>query len=447
MLFVSIGVTFVAGLAYTVGWQYRRLAPVFAVGWLALASYRGSWGQLLHFENLFVLHLLIVGLAPAADRWSLDRAGRAPKRMSGADELRVADRALAAMIVVITYVITGVAKLRYGGLDWIFGDTLRNHVAYAAARLDVLGADPSPLAAMGVDLSWVWPFAAAATIVIELSAPIALFGGKVRTAWVVAAWLLHAGVLAFMLIGFPYPLFLVAFAPFFRIERLWTDRPAVDASGEASRAGLNQGLRKRSTPRLGPIGFVRLQVIRLVDEEALWLDQEVEPVATQALGDALRRLAGHQCGGVHPRVERRRSTVQPLAKFVEPVAESRSFRVGIEVEVAVLGGHVHGSVAAALTCHPVDVRRAAHHDEVGRLHEFDRGVVDSDDGGLELRSQTGCDVVGDHVGVAEHRLVHDQGADGGSLLLEGSHTMMRAGRGAMHGEFVPSQQPMAAILG
>ncbi len=224
VLLVLIGVTFVAGLAYTVGWQYRRLAPVFAVGWLALGSYRGSWGQLLHFENLFVLHLLIVGLAPAADRWSLDA------RTGSRDECREPTSygwpiALAAIVVVTTYVITGLAKLRYGGIGWIVGDTLRNHVAYAAARLDLLGADPSPLARLGVNLPWVWPFAAAATIAIELAAPIALFGGKIRTAWVISAWLLHAGVLAFMLIGFPYPLFVVAFAPFFRIERIWTDRP------------------------------------------------------------------------------------------------------------------------------------------------------------------------------------------------------------------------------
>ena len=41
-----------------------------------------------------------------------------------------------------------------------------------------------------------------------------------RNAWVVAAWLLHAGVAALMFVVFPYPLFLVAFAPFFRLERL-----------------------------------------------------------------------------------------------------------------------------------------------------------------------------------------------------------------------------------
>ena len=49
--------------------------------------------------------------------------------------------------------------------------------------------------------------------------------------------------------------------------------------------------------------------------------------------------------------------------------------------------------------------------------------MNSDDGRVELRSQTGGDVIGDHVGVAEHRLVHDEGTHG-SLLLECRHSMM-----------------------
>ena len=216
--------TLVCGLAYTVGWRFRWIGPVFAFGCLALASYRSSWGQLLHFENLFVLHVLIVALSPAADAWSLDAGRRCRRRDPTAYGWPIA---LAAIVVVVTYVITGLAKLRYGGLDWIFGDTLRNHVAYAAARIDLLGGDPSPLASWGVGLAWLWPFAAAVTVVIELAAPIALYGARIRTAWVIAAWLLHAGILAFMLIGFAYPLFLVAFAPFFRIERLWTEFPVL----------------------------------------------------------------------------------------------------------------------------------------------------------------------------------------------------------------------------
>jgi hypothetical protein len=226
---VTVGITALAGAGFVLGWRFRLFGPLFALGMLALGSYRGSWGQLLHFENLMVLYLLIVALAPSADVWSLDARRRVDDRRGAA--LGESPRygwpiAMASLVLVITYVIAGIAKLRYGGLDWVFGDTLRNHVAYAAARLDLLGGSPSPLAGLAVRLEWLWPFIAAATIVIELAAPVALFGGRLRTVWVIAAWLMHLGVLAFMLIGFPMPLFLVAFAPLFRIERLWIDRPS-----------------------------------------------------------------------------------------------------------------------------------------------------------------------------------------------------------------------------
>ena len=223
VIFVTIALTSGAGVAYAVGWQFRWLGPLFALGFLALGSYRGSWGQLLHFENLVVLHLIVVSLSPAADRWSLDarRHQRVPRDATAYGW----PIALAALVVVVTYVITGVAKLRYGGLDWIAGDTLRNHVAYSAARLDLLGGDQSPIAGWVVRASWGWTPAAALTVAVELAAPVALLGGRIRTVWVAAVWLLHLGIAATMLIVFPYPLFLVAFAPFYRVERLWTDRP------------------------------------------------------------------------------------------------------------------------------------------------------------------------------------------------------------------------------
>jgi hypothetical protein len=213
-----IAVTVVAGIAFTAGAAFRASGPVFAVGMLALCTYRSSWGQLLHFENLMVLFLLVVGFSPAADTWAVGAGRRAPRsRGAGAYGWPLA---LAATVMVVTYVIAGIAKLRYGGLEWITSDTLRNHVAYSATRLDLLGGTPSPLAAVVVPRAWLFPPMAAATVAIELLAPVALLSLRWRTPWVLAAWTMHVGIWALMLVGFPMPLFGVAFAPLYRLERL-----------------------------------------------------------------------------------------------------------------------------------------------------------------------------------------------------------------------------------
>ncbi|MET0909934.1 MAG: HTTM domain-containing protein [Ilumatobacteraceae bacterium] len=211
---VGAGVAFVAGACFAVS------GPVFAATMFALCTYRSSWGQLLHFENLMVLHLVVVAVAASADAWSVDahrrRArGGTPNLHDYASPLR-----LVCIVVVVTYVIAGIAKLRYGGLDWIFGDALRNHVAYSAARLDLLGGTPSPFAEFAVRQAWMFPPMAAAAVAIELVAPIALFGGWYRNVWVAAAWMMHLGIAALMFIVFPYPVFLLAFAPFFPLERI-----------------------------------------------------------------------------------------------------------------------------------------------------------------------------------------------------------------------------------
>ncbi len=72
----TVLVTLVTGVAFTLGWRFPITGPTFALGMLALSTYRSSWGQLLHFEHLIVLHLLIVALAPAADAWSMDARRR-----------------------------------------------------------------------------------------------------------------------------------------------------------------------------------------------------------------------------------------------------------------------------------------------------------------------------------------------------------------------------------
>lgn len=222
-------VTVAAGIAATLGHRYRPAVIVCVLGALFLTTLRSSWGQLLHFENLMVLQLMVLACSPAADGWSLDsrRENGTAEAGSRSPSVRYGwPLAIASLVMVVTYVIAGIAKLRYGGFEWLDGDTLRNHVAYSAARLDIIGGSPPLLAEFVVEHAWILGPAALASVAVELGAPVVFIGRRWRNAWVAAAWLMHIGILLTMSVGFPSPLFGVAFAPLFPLERIprWLGR-------------------------------------------------------------------------------------------------------------------------------------------------------------------------------------------------------------------------------
>jgi Vitamin K-dependent gamma-carboxylase len=212
----------VLGCAYTAGAWFRVTGPVFAVALLLLTTYRSSWGQILWIEDLMVIDVLVVGLARSADACSVDSRRRPPPTpASRADNVAYGwPVRLAALVTVASYLLAAVAKLRVGGLEWMIGDSLRNHVAYSNVRLDLFSGASSPIGRWLVAYGWVFPPFAVATVILELAAPLALIGGWVRTVWVIAMWLVHVGIAALMYVVFPFPLFLVAFAPFYRLEEL-----------------------------------------------------------------------------------------------------------------------------------------------------------------------------------------------------------------------------------
>jgi hypothetical protein len=212
----AVLVTLLLAAAFVAGVGFRLVGPMFATSWLVLMTYRSSWGQVLWFETLVTLHVLIVGLAPSADALSWRR----PAGVTGESRAFGGPVRLAAVVTVTTYVLSGVAKLRDGGLAWATAETLQHHIAFSAARLDVLGGTPAPLAAWLVSHPLLLGPAAVGTVVLELGAPLALLGGWLRNAWVAATWSLHVGIALGMLVVWGYPLWGVAFAPLFNLERL-----------------------------------------------------------------------------------------------------------------------------------------------------------------------------------------------------------------------------------
>lgn len=209
LLTVALGVGFASGIGF------RYFGPTFAISLLIVATYRSSWGRLLYFDNLLVIHCLIIGFSAAADAQPLPR-----QRTASSPDVRYGwPLRLCALVTIITYVLAGVAKIRIGGVAWLQGESLQNHIAFSAARLKVLGSDPSPLARRLMDNTWLLTPVATAVVILELAAPLSLIR-RVRSIWVGAAWLMHLGIAAAMFVVFPYPLMLVAFAPLYDLEHL-----------------------------------------------------------------------------------------------------------------------------------------------------------------------------------------------------------------------------------
>jgi hypothetical protein len=57
--------------AFTLGVAYRVVAPIAAIALTWTLCYRNSWGIPFHTENLLVLHVIALSIAPAADVWAL----------------------------------------------------------------------------------------------------------------------------------------------------------------------------------------------------------------------------------------------------------------------------------------------------------------------------------------------------------------------------------------
>ncbi|MBT8248190.1 MAG: HTTM domain-containing protein [Acidimicrobiia bacterium] len=232
------GMALLTAVAFTLGWRFRWVAPVFASLLLVLTTHGNSWGQILHTENLLVLHVIILAFSPADVAFAVGR--RQPSDDTPRHDYGWALRIM-TLVVVIAYVIAGLAKLRNGGFDWLTGDVLRNQVAHDNLRKILLGDIYSPVGAWLVQCAWLFPPMAIASVLVELGAPVALLGDRWKKAWAGAAWAFHVGVLAFMAILFPYPISGIAFVSMLPVERLadrvigWRNRAGSDRPVQENR--------------------------------------------------------------------------------------------------------------------------------------------------------------------------------------------------------------------
>src|SRR5438045_2198401 len=75
-LWTFVAVTLGCGLAFAAGAAARVTGPLFAAAFLVVTTYRSSWGQIFHTDDLVAIHLIVLALAPAAHAWSWDARRR-----------------------------------------------------------------------------------------------------------------------------------------------------------------------------------------------------------------------------------------------------------------------------------------------------------------------------------------------------------------------------------
>ncbi|MDW3218324.1 MAG: hypothetical protein R8F63_06895 [Acidimicrobiales bacterium] len=202
VLVAVIVATPVAAIAFAFDRGSSWTGPLAALGFLFVTTYRNSWGQLFHTENLAALHLVVLAVVVRARgdrRWAIDAL---------------------AVLTVGTYLVAGIAKLRISGTAWLDGDVLRHQVAFDNARKELLGDVSSPFAGWLLRRDWLLAPAAMLAMVVEIAAPLALLRARIARGWCALAFGFHVAILAFMAILFPYHLLGIALAPLLPVERV-----------------------------------------------------------------------------------------------------------------------------------------------------------------------------------------------------------------------------------
>jgi hypothetical protein len=186
--------TVLAALAALSGRLPRLLGWAVAVGWIWYQYVAFSYGKVDHDRGDFVIALLVLPLAGAAlagDRRRSEAAGFA---------FRVVQ-----LTAIATYFLSALAKLRFGGLDWVNSATL----ARAVIRRGTWFGDQL-LAVPGALHGFQW-----ALLALELTSPVIFLVSEYWRRRMVAGWyVFHAlTYLAITIAFWPHLVMMLAFLP------------------------------------------------------------------------------------------------------------------------------------------------------------------------------------------------------------------------------------------
>lgn len=210
VLFTASGLTTVywitaaAGLAALVGFYTRTALFVLAMGTWFFVSHSYSYADVHHTQALFAIFLMALAFSPAGESLSIDavvRRRRARREGRSTDGPERTDTAmwplkLAHVLLAMTYFSTGITKLLSGGLAWMNGYTLQNHIFSDAINRDL------PVGIWLAQQHTLCILLAIATILFEVFYLVSILLPRTAPYWFVSGILFHVGL--FVTSGHPF---------------------------------------------------------------------------------------------------------------------------------------------------------------------------------------------------------------------------------------------------
>jgi hypothetical protein len=169
----------------------RSSTTVSAVLGFYLLGLPHNFGHTYHFDALLVLALAVMAASRAGDAWSIDALIARREVAPNAEYTWPIRMIWAAMALV--FFAAGLAKLRHGGLEWIFSANMQMTLLRSAYHT----SDADPITTLGLWIAshaWLSRLLAAFAVIVEFGFITTLVSRTARVFFVPAAALLLIGI-------------------------------------------------------------------------------------------------------------------------------------------------------------------------------------------------------------------------------------------------------------
>jgi hypothetical protein len=182
-------------VASAIGWQTRLSMWIAFVLGFYLLGLPHNFGHTFHFDATLVIAMGILACSRAGDACSVDAALDGSTRRPSGEYTWPVRAVWVAMSLV--FLAAGIAKLRYGGLAWIYSSNLSIVLNRAAYHV----SDADPITGLGLWIAahgWASRAIAAMTVIVELGFVASLFSRTARLILVPSAAAMLLGIRVLM---------------------------------------------------------------------------------------------------------------------------------------------------------------------------------------------------------------------------------------------------------